>query len=72
MSDKLTSLALIACLATCIPAYAIIDNLGTYQIIAAQEDDCPEYYGAYELRSVVRQENVGVVCTYKGIVSGRI
>ena len=73
MSDKLTSLALIACLATAIPAYAIIDKMGTYQVIVAQEDDCPEMYGAYELRSVTRDESINmVVCTYKGVVSGRI
>lgn len=56
-------------LAACaIPGAIIADSLRHIDISAAAEDDCGEYYGAYQLSEVVPVVSGGlahVICRYK-------
>ena len=56
---------LLAAFATIVPVYAMLEAMGTYQLVRQQEDDCPYYIGSYKLVTVERQPNIGVMCTYK-------
>lgn len=66
MTDKLTTIALLACLAVIAPLYAIAQQLTPTIIILAQaEDDCPMSIDPGILLDAVERHGDVVHCIYQ-------